>query len=58
MGVLLQGFYKKRPNNAVPSPADRLGSVTHSFDQNQRINFLTFQRGANQVTVTAPDVVS
>src|SRR5580698_597237 len=22
MGVLLQGFYKKRPNNAVPSPAD------------------------------------
>src|SRR5580704_16955180 len=22
MGVLLQGFYKKKPNNAVPSPAD------------------------------------
>jgi len=32
----------------------RLGSVTHSFDQNQRINSLTFQRVANQVTVTAP----
>ncbi|HEV3202542.1 MAG TPA: galactose oxidase-like domain-containing protein [Bryobacteraceae bacterium] len=32
----------------------RLPSVTHSFDQNQRINFLTFKRGASQVTVTAP----
>ncbi|MGO8936359.1 MAG: galactose oxidase-like domain-containing protein [Mycobacterium sp.] len=32
----------------------RLSSVTHSFDQNQRINFLAFQRGANKVTVTAP----
>jgi galactose oxidase len=32
----------------------RLGSVTHSFDQNQRINFLTFQAGASQLTVTAP----
>jgi hypothetical protein len=21
-GVLLQGFYKKKPNNAVPSPTD------------------------------------
>jgi len=32
----------------------RLPSVTHSFDQNQRINFLKFQRGSNKVTVTAP----
>jgi galactose oxidase len=32
----------------------RLGSVTHSFDQNQRINFLAFQAGANQLGVTAP----
>ncbi|MBV8139846.1 MAG: DUF1929 domain-containing protein [Deltaproteobacteria bacterium] len=32
----------------------RLGSVTHSFDQNQRINFLDFQTGANQLTVTSP----
>jgi galactose oxidase len=32
----------------------RLSSVTHSFNSNQRINFLTFQRGANKVTVTAP----
>jgi hypothetical protein len=32
----------------------RLGSVTHSFDQNQRINFLTFRQGANQLAVAAP----
>jgi galactose oxidase len=32
----------------------RLGSVTHSFDQNQRINFLVFQQTANRLTVTAP----
>jgi galactose oxidase len=32
----------------------RLSSVTHSFDQNQRINFLTFQRDSNKVTVNAP----
>jgi hypothetical protein len=45
----------------TPAPAEisqvtwiRLPSVTHSFDQNQRINFLTFRRGANKVTVTAP----
>jgi galactose oxidase len=32
----------------------RLSSVTHSLNSNQRINFLTFQRGAGKVTVTAP----
>lgn len=32
----------------------RLSSVTHSFNQNQRVNFLAFQRGASQVTVTSP----
>ena len=32
----------------------QLGSVTHSFDQNQRINFLAFQTGPNRLTVTAP----
>lgn len=32
----------------------RLGSVTHSFDQNQRLNTLSFTRGAGKVTVTAP----
>ena len=32
----------------------RLSSVTHSFNPNQRINFLDFQPGPNQLTVTAP----
>ncbi|MGD1074373.1 MAG: galactose oxidase-like domain-containing protein, partial [Bryobacteraceae bacterium] len=32
----------------------RLSSVTHSFNPNQRINFLEFERGAKQLTVTAP----
>jgi galactose oxidase len=46
---------------ATPAPNEisqvswiRLPSVTHSFDQNQRINFLAFQIGADKVTVTAP----
>lgn len=48
-------------NVNTPTPADigqvswiRLPSVTHSFDQNQRINFLTFQAGQGKVIVTAP----
>ena len=32
----------------------RLGSVTHSFDQNQRLNFLPFTAGAGKLTLTAP----
>jgi galactose oxidase len=32
----------------------RLPSVTHSFDQNQRINFLQFQVSGNALSVTAP----
>jgi hypothetical protein len=32
----------------------RLPSVTHSFDENQRINFLSFQRAPQKVRVTAP----
>ena len=32
----------------------RLSSVTHSFDQNQRINFLEPTPKANAITVTAP----
>jgi glycosidase len=32
----------------------RLPSVTHSFDQNQRINFLPFEPGADTITVTSP----
>ena len=32
----------------------RLGSVTHSFDQNQRLNFLPFVVGAGKLTLSAP----
>jgi hypothetical protein len=32
----------------------RLPSVTHSFNENQRINFLSFQRAPQKVQVTAP----
>jgi hypothetical protein len=32
----------------------RLPSVTHSFDADQRINVLSFQRAAQKITVTAP----
>jgi galactose oxidase len=42
------------PNEISQVTWIRLPSVTHSFDQNQRINFLTFQRGANKITVNAP----
>jgi galactose oxidase-like protein/glyoxal oxidase-like protein len=33
----------------------RLGSVTHSFDMNQRFQQLPFVRGTGTLTVTAPD---
>jgi len=42
------------PNEISQVTWIRLPSVTHSFDQNQRINFLAFQRGPNKVMVTAP----
>jgi galactose oxidase len=32
----------------------RLASVTHSFDQNQRLNTLAFTKGQDEITVTAP----
>jgi hypothetical protein len=32
----------------------RLGSNTHAFDQDQRINRLSFTRGAGSLTITAP----
>lgn len=32
----------------------RLASVTHSFDQNQRLNSLAFTKGAGTLNVTAP----
>jgi galactose oxidase len=51
-----QTFVVKTPTpNAISKISwVRLPSVTHSFDQNQRINFLAFQAGADQVIVTAP----
>ena len=33
----------------------RLPSVTHAFDENQRINFLRFTSSGGNLTVTAPD---
>ena len=42
------------PNEIIQVSWIRLPSVTHSFDQNQRINFLTFQLSPNKVTVNAP----
>ena len=54
-------FYAQTFDLAVPQPDKvakvtwiRLGSVTHSFDQNQRLNTLSFTRGAGKITVTAP----
>jgi len=32
----------------------RLSAVTHSFNQSQRMNVLSFTRGTGQITVTAP----
>jgi hypothetical protein len=53
--------YGKSFDVETPAPSEisqvtwvRLPSVTHSFDQNQRINFLTFERGPNKVSVNAP----
>jgi galactose oxidase len=42
------------PNEISQVTWIRLPSVTHSFDQNQRINFLAFRPGVNQITITAP----
>ena len=32
----------------------RLSAVTHSFNQGQRMNVLSFTKGTGQITVTAP----
>ena len=32
----------------------RLSAVTHSFNQSQRMNVLSFTKGTDQITVTAP----
>jgi hypothetical protein len=42
------------PNEISQVTWIRLPSVTHSFDQNQRINFLPFVQGPGKVMVTAP----
>jgi galactose oxidase len=44
-----------RPNDIGMVSWIRLPSVTHSFDANQRINFLQFRAGAGKLTLTAPN---
>ena len=44
-----------QPNEIGKVSWIRLPSVTHSFDQNQHINFLQFQVAAGRLTVTAPN---
>jgi hypothetical protein len=44
-----------QPNDIAKVSWIRLPSVTHSFDQSQRINFLPFQASAATLRVTAPD---
>jgi galactose oxidase len=43
-----------QPNEIGKVSWIRLPSATHSFDENQRINFLRFQPGTGTLTVTAP----
>jgi galactose oxidase len=47
--------HTSRPNDIGTVSWVRLPSVTHSFDENQRINILQFQAGAEKLTVTAPN---
>jgi hypothetical protein len=44
----------QRPDKIGKVTWIRLGSVTHSCDQNQRLNTLSFTRGQGKITVTAP----
>jgi galactose oxidase len=44
-----------RPEDIATVSFIRLGSVTHSFDQNQRINFLMSHVDQGKLMVTAPD---
>ena len=44
-----------RPNEIGKVSWIRLPSVTHSFDENQHVNFLQFQPGAGKLTITAPN---
>ncbi|HLL77305.1 MAG TPA: galactose oxidase-like domain-containing protein [Pyrinomonadaceae bacterium] len=43
-----------QPNEIGKVSWVRLGSVTHSFDHNQRVVFLRFTAGAGKLTVSAP----
>jgi hypothetical protein len=51
-----QSFTVQTPNAAAISKVSliRLPSVTHSFDQDQRFQYLSFTAGAGQLTVQAP----
>jgi hypothetical protein len=44
----------QRPDKISKVTWIRLGSVTHSCDQNQRLNTLSFTRGEGKITVSAP----
>jgi hypothetical protein len=44
-----------QPNEIGKVSWVRLASVTHSFDQNQRINFLQFQVDAGRLRIAAPN---
>src|SRR5258705_13078504 len=54
MGVLLQGFYKKQPKNAVRSPADGDLSVPFWWDRASQANEL---RKAGFAAVWLPPVL-
>jgi hypothetical protein len=52
-----QAFSVQTPNAASIGKITwiRIGSVTHSFNQNQRLNYLTFSvSGSGSLNVTAP----
>ena len=56
-----QQFTVETPNASAVSKATwiRLGSVTHSFNEDQRMNFLSFSAsGASSITVSAPATAS
>lgn len=51
-----QAFFVQTPDASSITKVTwvRLSSVTHSFNQNQRINYLTFTPGAGRIDITAP----
>ena len=52
---LLRAGVVEQPDAIAKVNWIRLGSVTHSFDQNQRMNTLAFKKGPGTLTVTAPE---